>query len=503
MELESCMMMIFLFTCIVVLAIHALLERTNNNKKFPPGPSPLPIIGNLLEMGQKPHKSLANLAKIHGPIMSLKLGQLTTIVISSSDIAKEVLQTHDQSFSNRTIPDAGSALNHKDYSLTFMPISPRWRLLRKICNGQLFSNKTLDGSQDLRQNKIQELLTHIHHCSIKCEAVDIGSLAFKTTINLLSNAIFSVDLLHSTGTAGEYKELATKIMIEFGKPNLSDLFPILKLLDPQGIRKRTADYTSKVMDIFKGLINQRLKMREGKGFDNMEVNDMLNTLLNISQENNSQNMDQIQIEHLILTLFVAGTDTITSTIEWGMAELLHNPEVMWKAKQELKQTVGIGNQVKETEIGRLPYLKAIIKEIFRLHPPTPLLIPRKAEKNVEIRGHVIPKGAQVLINVWAIGRDSSIWDNPNLFLPERFLGLDIDVKGQNFELAPFGGGRRICPGLPLAMRTIPLMLGSLINSFDWKLEGDMKSEDIDMDDKFGITIAKAQPLRLVPIKINY
>ncbi|XP_061354383.1 geraniol 8-hydroxylase-like, partial [Gastrolobium bilobum] len=398
----------------------------------------------------------------------------------------------------QTIPDAVSAVNHKEYSMTFMPISPRWRALRKICNGQLFANKTLDASIDLRRKKVQELLADIHQNSLKCEAVEIGSVAFKTAINLLSNTIFSLDLFHSTGSAGEFKELVTKIMKEVGTPNLADYFPILKMVDPQGVRRRTGSYVIKIIDIFRCLINQRLNLREGKS---NTMNYMLDTLLNISQEN-SHEMDNLQIEHLFLTLFVAGTDTITTTLEWAMAEVIRNSEVMLKAKQELEETIGIGNPVDETDIAKLPYLKAIIKETFRLHPPVPFLIPRKAKTNIEICGYTVPKDAQVLVNVWAIGRDSSAWDNPNLFLPERFLGSEIDVKGHDFELAPFGAGRRICPGLPLAMRTLLLMLGSLVNSFNWKLEDHMKLEDINMDDKFGITIEKAQPLRVVPVKVN-
>lgn len=198
---------------------------------------------------------------------------------------------------------------------------------------------------------------------------------------------------------------------------------------------------------------------------------------------------------------MAGTDTITSTVEWAMAELLHNPNVMSKAKAELEQIIGKGKLVEEIDIGKLPYLQAIVKETFRLHPAAPLLLPRKAEIDLEINNYKIPKGAQVLINVWAIGRDSSLWDNPNVFSPERFLGSDIDFKGRSFELTPFGGGRRICPGLPLAIRMLFLMLGLLINCFDWKLEGGIKPEDMNMDEKFGLTLEKAQPLLVVPIKV--
>lgn len=127
---------------------------------------------------------------------------------------------------------------------------------------------------------------------------------------------------------------------------------------------------------------------------------------------------------------MAGTDTTSATVEWAMAELLNNPEIMSKAQVELDQVIGKGNQVKESDIARLPYLQAVVKETFRLHPPVPLLLPRKAIADVEICGFTVPKGAQVLVNAWAIGRDSSIWDNSDKFMPERFLGSDIDVRGK-------------------------------------------------------------------------
>lgn len=180
-----------------------------------------------------------------------------------------------------------------------------------------------------------------------------------------------------------------------------------------------------------------------------------------------------------------------------MTELLCNPEVMSKANKELDQIIGKGKPIEESDISKLPYLEAIIKETLRLHPPVPFLLPRKAERDVDIGGYTIPKDAQVWVNVWTICRDPTLWENPTLFSPERFMGSDIDVKGRSFELAPFGAGRRICPGLQLANRMLLLMLGSLINSFDWKLEDGMKPEDMDMDDKFGITLQKAQPLRVI------
>jgi cytochrome P450 len=185
-----------------------------------------------------------------------------------------------------------------------------------------------------------------------------------------------------------------------------------------------------------------------------------------------------------------------------MVELLHNPEALSKAKTELEQEIGKGNPMEESDIARLPYLQAVVKETFRLHPVVPFLLARKAEADVEINGYIIPKGAQVLVNAWAIGRDPSSWEKANSFMPEWFLGSEIDFKGRNFELIPFGGGRRICPGLPLAIRMLHLMLGSLIQRLIGNLkEGVKREEDMNMEDKFALTLQIAHLLRAVPIPL--
>ncbi|BBN69637.1 cytochrome P450, family 76, subfamily C, polypeptide 4, partial [Prunus dulcis] len=243
-----------------------------------------------------------------------------------------------------------------------------------------------------------------------------------------------------------------------------------------GIRRCMIKHFNQMEQLFDCMISQRLASR--KAHDYVRTNDMLDTLLNISEANSED-----------MALFAAGTDTTSATLEWAMAELLRDLEKLSKTQQELEQIIGKGKPVEEAEIARLPYLQAIIKETFRLHPAAPLLLPCKADSDVEICGYVVPKGAQVFVNAWAIGRDPSIWDNPSSFMRERFLGLDdqIDVTGKNFELIPFGGGRRICPGLPLAMRILPLILGSLINSFDWKLEDGFIPETLNMEEKFGLT----------------
>ncbi|XP_058735189.1 geraniol 8-hydroxylase-like [Vicia villosa] len=498
--LLSYLFLSFLLAFTLYFLLSKCTKNNSNMIKLPPGPTPLPLIGNLHQLGKSPHKSLAKLAEIHGPLMTLKLGQVTTIVVSSPNMAKQILQTHDNILSNRAIPGAVKVHDHHKYNMAFIPIAPLWRELRKICNNQLFSNKTLDESKGIRLQKLKDCLNDINQSSLMNEAVNIGDMVFKTSINLLSNTIFSVDLVQSSDSVGDFKELILNILKECGKPNIADLFPALNMFDfdLQGIKRRNAVHAQKVFDIFQRLIDERLKLREEQGFDTKS--DMLRTLLDIA-EDHSQEMSIAKIPHLSLTLFIAGTDTISSTLEWAMSELVKNEKIMTKAKQELEQIIGKGKPIEDSDIAKLPYLQAIIKETFRLHPSVPFLVPRKANANVEIDGYTIPKDAQIWVNVWAIGRNSSVWENENLFSPERFLNSDIDSKGHNFELLPFGAGRRICPGLSLATKMLHLMLGSFINCFDWKLEDGMKTEDMNMEEKFGLSLEKSQPLRVVPEKV--
>ncbi|XP_009596429.1 geraniol 8-hydroxylase-like [Nicotiana tomentosiformis] len=484
-----------LFIWILVYGVMSL-GRSKNKKRLAPGPFPLPIIGNLHLLGDKPHISLAKLSKIHGPIMNLKLGQINTVVISSSVLAREVMQKRDLAFANRSVADALRARNHSDFSVVFLPVNSRWRTLRKIMNSNIFSGNKLDANQHLRTKKIQELVDHCHKSAKNGETVDIGRAAFRTSLNLLSNTIFSKDLSDPfSDSAKEFKDLVWSIMVEAGKPNLVDYFPFLVKIDPQGIRRRMTDHFTKILDLMSGLIDERLKERKLRNHANVDV---LDALLNISHDS-PEELDRNLIEQMCLDLFAAGTDTTSNTLEWAMAELLQNPHILEKAQEELAQMIGRGKLVDEADIAQLPYLRCIVKETLRIHPALPFLIPRKVEEDVELCGYIVPKDSQVLVNVWAIGRDSGLWENPLVFKPERFWESEIDVRGQDFELIPFGAGRRICPGLPLAIRMIPVALGSLLNTLNWKLQGGIAPKDLDMEEKFGITLGKAQPLLATPL----
>ncbi|KAF3657529.1 Geraniol 8-hydroxylase [Capsicum annuum] len=244
-----------------------LLALTTNRsrRKLPPGPSPLPVIGNLHLLGNQPHRSLAKLANFHGPIMRLMLGQTTAVVISSSYMAKQVLQKQVSAFSSRSIPDLVQIDNFHLLSVAWLPTSwPQWRNLRKILNSHIFSVNNLDASQHLRLKKIQELLVYCQRCSQMGEAVDIGAAIFRTMLNLLSNTLFSKDLADPYENSGkEFMEMAKGIMLELGKPKLVDYFPVLKVIDPLGLRRYNSRIR-KLLKLFHELINERLELRKSQ-----------------------------------------------------------------------------------------------------------------------------------------------------------------------------------------------------------------------------------------------
>ncbi|KAM3746354.1 hypothetical protein ACB098_06G196700 [Castanea mollissima] len=487
------------WACIHVLTA-ALGGRKSGSSTLPPGPRPFPIIGNILELGNKPHQDVAKLSKTYGPLMTLKLGSITTIVISSPDIAKEALQKYDQAFSSRTIPDSIQVFNHPQNSMSWLPALARWRNLRKLSATKIFAPQQLDATQTLRQKKVKELLDHVDQCCSGGEVVDIGRVAFITVLNTISNTFFSIDLAQYSSNlqSQEFQDLIFGIMELLGKSNIVDYFPALRLVDPQGIRKRMKSYFKKLIGIFDGIIKERVQLRASSE-GSKTSNDVLDSFLNLAEEDDSE-LSCDDFKRLLLDLFIAGIDTTSSTVEWALSELIHNPEKMAKARDELKEVLGKDRLVQEVDISKLPFLQAIVKETLRLHPPAPFLVPHKAETNVEMRGFIVPKNAQILVNVWAMGRDSSIWTNPNLFMPERFLEQDINFKGKYFELIPFGAGRRICPGLPFANRMVPLMLASLVHFINWKLADEINPEDLDMSENeiFGLTLHRAKPLRVIP-----
>lgn len=201
-------------------------------------------------------------------------------------------------------------------------------------------------------------------------------------------------------------------------------------------------------------------------------------------------------------MFGAGMDTTLTTIEWAMAEMVKQPRVMAKAQTEIRQTLKGKKIINEADIQGINYLKLVVKETLRLHPPVPLLVPRECREPCVVAGFEIPIKTKVLINAWAIGRDPKHWENPETFYPERFVNSCVDLKGtncSNFEYIPFGAGRRMCPGITFGLANVELALTQLLYHFDWILPDRMKPEDLDMTELFGLGVGRKFDLMLMAV----
>lgn len=201
-------------------------------------------------------------------------------------------------------------------------------------------------------------------------------------------------------------------------------------------------------------------------------------------------------------MFSAGTETSSTLLCWVIAELIKNPAVMAKAQAEVRQVlIDVGDIVSEKPIQHLTYMKCVIKETLRLHPPLPLLLPRQCRQSTTICGYNIPAKTKVIVNAWAIGRDPSRWgDDADCFRPERFMESSIDFRGASFEFIPFGAGRRMCPAICFGMATVELPLAYLLYHFDWALPGGICPKDVDMAEAFGTSVSLKSDLLLIPTR---
>ncbi|KAK9070139.1 hypothetical protein SSX86_010539 [Deinandra increscens subsp. villosa] len=477
------------FLFIIPLLLFVVQKYSRSIKNLPPGPRPWPIIGNMHQMAKNPHIVAANFAKTYGPLISLRLGTRLLVVASSPEAAMEVLKTQDRHLSGRSIPDALQQSFIDYYFVWARDCNEHWKSCRTLCRAELFSAKAIEAQSNLRNEKLAHMLSFLNNNQGK--VVKIEELVFTTLINTLSNILFSKDFLdlEDDETAHRLKFGLFKILENSVTPNVSDFFPIVGGLDLQGLRKDSLNHLDELSSFSDAIVKERRARITKSEIVAEHEKDFLDRLL-------ENNFTTSQINILVLELFIAGTDTVVTTIEWAMAELIKNKEIMHKVQEELKREFN-PNSIVQSDLSKLTYFNACIKETLRLHPVVPVLIPRRAIEACEVMDYTIPQNAQVWVNVWAISHDPKVWEDPNTFKPERFLGSNIDFTGHDYEFIPFGGGRRMCPGLPSGVKSLQTILAPLILGYDWALPNEDDPTKLDMTEKFGVTLQKEKPLELI------
>ncbi|CAM8901117.1 unnamed protein product [Rhodiola kirilowii] len=476
--------------CILSLIGKALRKRTF---PLPPGPLGLPLLGYLPFLGRDPHVTFANLSKVYGPIFKVQLGSKLHIVLSSPELVKEVVRDKDIIFANRGGGVASNIATYEANDIAFRDYGPEWRKLRKIFAHKLLGNSTLEASFGFRRDAIKMGVKEVYKKI--GTPVDIGKVSFMSTINGILGTIWggSAD---GANCKTDLKDLLDELTLLLGAPNISDFFPALGWLDLQGIEARSRRVFTEMDVMFDNAIAQ-IQKRKDENHNQGSVN-FLGYLVGLNDENDpATSISLTQIKAVLLDASVGGTDTTSTLFEWTLSELLLHPQVMKAVQDELTEVVGLDNHVTELHLPKLHYLEAVVKETHRLHPVFPLLLPRCPTQEALVGNYTVPKGVKIFINAWGIHRDPVLWENPLEFKPERFLefGTKLDFSGHDLKYIPFGCGRRICPGLPLAERSLMYTLATFLHCFNWEVPEGVK---IDMAEAFRLILKKKKPLVAIP-----
>ncbi|KAH7665212.1 Flavonoid 3'-monooxygenase protein [Dioscorea alata] len=508
-----------LFSSLLTTIFFSIASKKKNNNKahhrpLPPGPKGWPILGNLLQLGSKPHEALHALSKTYGPLFKLQFGSVTVVVASSVEVASQFLKTLDANFSNRPPNCMAEYVAYNYQSMAFTPYGPRWRMLRRLCTTHLFSTKALDDLRYVREEEVALLSRKFVQAKGTSTSigVEVGKEVDACAANALTRALFKrrVFAEENGPEGGEFRNVLEEVLKLGSAFNIEDFLPWIKALDLRGFLSKLRRLHRWYDDTLTKIMHEHKMTAVSHGDEDKGTKDkdFLSMLLALKEDGNldeetKTKLTDTDIKALLTDLFTGGTDTTSSTVEWALVELIRHPDMLAAAQKELDSIVGRSRLVSELDLNNVPVLQAIIKETFRLHPPVPLLIPHIAAEACEVAGYHVPKGATLLVNVWAISRDPKVWSRPLEFDPSRFLPggkyADVDLKGSHFELIPFGSGRRICVGMRLGLRMLTLLLASLVHGFDWALPDGLTPEALNMDVEFGLTLERSVPLVGRPI----
>nr|XP_029117118.1 cytochrome P450 98A2 [Elaeis guineensis] len=434
----------------IALAALAILISFLIYKRFgfrlPPGPRALPVVGNLYDIKPVRFRCFAEWAQTYGPIMSVWFGTTLNVVVSSSELAREVLKENDQQLADRPRNRSTARFSRDGKDLIWADYGPHYVKVRKMCNLELFSPRRLEALRPIREEEVTAMVESIFR-----ECTQPGCASSDMLYWIISNIDCCLVCLISN--------------IDYSKHNAR------------------RDRLTKI------IMEEHTKARKKSGAKQHFV-DALLTL------KDQYDLSEDTIIGLLWDMITAGMDTTVITTEWAMAELVRNPRVQGKVQEEMDRVIG-ERIITEADFANLPYLQCVVKESLRLHPPTPLMLPHKATANVKIGGYDIPKGSNVHVNVWAIARDPQIWKDPMEYRPERFAEENIDIKGSDFRVLPFGAGRRVCPGAQLGINLVASMLGHLLHHFKWTLPEGVKPEDVDMSENPGMVTFMHTPLQAI------
>ncbi|XP_021749780.1 cytochrome P450 71A25-like [Chenopodium quinoa] len=472
-----------------------LHTKSSLGKSLPPSPPRIPIIGNLHQLGNYPYRSLKPLSERYGELMVVYMGKAPVLIVSSAKAAREIMKTQDSTFCNRPISKFRNKLLYNGKDVAAAQYGENWRLMKSICVLQLLSNTRVRSFRRVREEEMALLMEKIEKSS--SSVVNLSEMFMTLTNDVVCRVAFGRKYSKDIN----FMKLLREYLELLGSFRVGDFIPCLAWTNWLSGSDAKVDRVVKEFDNFLEQVVKEHQDRQGdsrKGEDSQNdemAKDFVDVLLDVQKENTAGfAIDRDSIKGVILDIFSGGTDTTATVLEWAMTELLRHPLEISKLQREVRGITGEKAYVNEDDLGQMKYLKAVIKETLRLHPPIPFLSKRRSIHDTKINGYDIPAGITVLTNAWVIHRDPASWDEPERFNPERFLDSTTDFKGQDFDLIPFGSGRRICPGITFSIANNELVLANLMHKFNWILPGGADGETLDMSECIGLTAHQKIPL---------
>ncbi|XP_002979624.2 cytochrome P450 78A4 [Selaginella moellendorffii] len=479
---------------LVVAAVSAILAswlvpggnawgRTLRKKQTIPGPRGWPVLGVLTEMGGQAHRKLAKLAeKYHAKeLMAFSLGNTRMIITSKPEVARELLNSSE--FADRPLKQSAQQLLF-GRAIGFAPYGEYWRNLRRIASNYLFSPRQIAAHEPSRQEETSRMIKAMSTFAAENHGlVRVRDFLQRASLNNIMQTVFGRRFEDGSEDAARLSEMVREGFELLGAFNWADHLPALKAVDPQNILQRCAVLVPRVTSFVQKIIDEH-RQQVTKAAEP----DFVDVLLSLDGEDKLEDADMIAV---LWEMIFRGTDTVALLTEWIVAELVLHPEIQSKLRDEIISLAG-KSRVAESDLNKMVYLQAVVKEALRMHPPGPLLSwARLAIHDVSLAGHHIPAGTTAMVNMWSITHDPSVWSEPEKFNPERFLEQDIDVKGTDLRLAPFGAGRRVCPGRALGLATVLLWTARLVQEFQFQADS---LHPVDLTEVLKLSSEMATPL---------
>ncbi|XP_010479513.1 PREDICTED: cytochrome P450 705A20-like [Camelina sativa] len=469
---------------------------------LPPSPPSLPVIGHLHLLLSVPcHKSFQKISSQYGPLLQLRAFHIPFVLVSSGSMAYEIFRTHDLNFvtRDRTVPIMEKSILFGSFGFVSAPYGDYWRFMKKLLVTKLLGSHSLEQTRLIRGKELKTFCAMLFDKAAKNETVDVGIEMMKLTNNSICRMMMGRRCSEENGEAEQVRGLVTKSLSLVKKFLIaSTVGRALKKLGISLFEKEIMEVSQRYDELLEKIIKEHEENPNKK-----EDRDMMDVLLEVCADDNAEfKITRNQIKALFVELFIGGTDTSAHTTQWIMAELINHPEILKRLREEIETVVGKTRLIQETDLLNLPYLQAVVKEGLRLHPHTPILV-RNATEGCKIGGFYIAQNTTMIINAYAVMRDPDSWEYPDEFQPERFMVPPKRKEDEREQLAlnyiPFGSGRRGCPGTNLGYIFIGVAIGTMVQCFDWRINGDM----VNMEETGEMTLSMAHPLKCTPVaRIN-